>query len=643
MALNKSVRTIRTAILLGTAALAGLIIGAGRHAHAGAPPASAGCKAIGNGWWNGTAAPGQTINNIGDFNTGDQISVTYSGGGKSQGNVSYNNSLQFVGISTGWSNIPPNAGGQARNPADVGDAGSPTGNGTAPPGVRLDQLFSLYAQGNMQLTVLTNSVSTQSVTRTVTCTPTPISYAAVANVSPLWGQPAGGTSVAITGTAFTGATTVAFGNTNATFTVNSDTSITATAPPGTGAVDVTVTTAAGPSPTSVLDQFTYAAAAPLIPTITVVSNNPGLAGGGFSPSIITGTNFTGNVSVAFGAASATSVSVDSATQITAIAPPGAGTVDVTVITSGGMSATTAADKISYAADTHDLWPRGQFCNCSSILWRDNSGNVAGWIVNGSSASGIFYGAVSPEWSIIGQRDFDGDGTVDILWRDSSGNLVIWFVSPQRITPLYVANVSTNWTVVGTGNLKGDGTVHGDILWQGNTGDVAIWFMNGSTVTSTASLGTVPTNWSIVGDDSFGNIFWRDTAGDVAIWQVNAGQVVAAAGIGNVPSNWKIAGLGDFNGDGVTDILWRDSNTGTVVIWFLSSAMAVQSTATVGVVGTTWSIAQTGDYNGDGKSDILWIDNTGNIATWFMNGGQVASTASLGNVGTSWQVQSANSE
>jgi len=100
--------------------------------------------------------------------------------------------------------------------------------------------------------------------------------------------------------------------------------------------------------------------------------------------------------------------------------------------------------------------------------------------------------------------------------------------------------------------------------------------------------------------------------------------------------------GDFNGDGNTDILWRDT-TGDVAMWFLNSSLTVQSAASLGNVPTSWSIAQTGDYNGDGKSDILWIDNTGNLAVWFMNGGTISSSAGLGNVGGSWQVQSANSE
>ena len=76
-----------------------------------------------------------------------------------------------------------------------------------------------------------------------------------------FGPTTGGTSVTVTGTAFTGATAVHFGTATATFTVVSSTSITATAPAGTGTVNVTVTTAGGTSATSA-DKFTYDAPRP---------------------------------------------------------------------------------------------------------------------------------------------------------------------------------------------------------------------------------------------------------------------------------------------------------------------------------------------------------------------------------------------
>ena len=80
----------------------------------------------------------------------------------------------------------------------------------------------------------------------------------VTAIDPATGNPAGGDTVTITGSGFTGATDVGFGSTNAAaMNVNSDTQITATSPAGTGTIDITVTTPAGTSATGPVDQFTY--------------------------------------------------------------------------------------------------------------------------------------------------------------------------------------------------------------------------------------------------------------------------------------------------------------------------------------------------------------------------------------------------
>jgi hypothetical protein len=41
----------------------------------------------------------------------------------------------------------------------------------------------------------------------------------------------------------------------------------------------------------------------------------------------------------------------------------------------------------------------------------------------------------------------------------------------------------------------------------------------------------------------------------------------AINYGTVPNSWSIVGFGDFDGNGRSDLLWRDSTTGTVAIWF----------------------------------------------------------------------------
>jgi uncharacterized protein YhjY with autotransporter beta-barrel domain len=160
----------------------------------------------------------------------------------------------------------------------------------------------------------------------------------VTSVAPNTGPSAGGTSVTITGTGFTGATAVRFGATNAgSVIVNSATSITATSPAGSGIVDITVTTLNGTSVTSAADRFTYIAPGPIV---TSVSPSAGPRSGGTSVTI-GGANLSDATSVKFGTEIGT-ITANSATSITATSPPGSGTVNVTVATAGGTGTLTGA-------------------------------------------------------------------------------------------------------------------------------------------------------------------------------------------------------------------------------------------------------------------------------------------------------------
>jgi probable HAF family extracellular repeat protein len=287
---------------------------------------------------------------------------------------------------------------------------------------------------------------------------------------------------------------------------------------------------------------------------------------------------------------------------------------------------------------------------SDIVWQDASGNTAVWLMNGaavSSTGGL--GNVATTWSVVGQRDFDGDGKADLLWRDTSGNTVMWFMDGSQVTSgVAVGNIPTNWSVAGTGDFNGDG--FGDILWRDSSGNLALWLMIASAVTSSAGFGNVPLAVSVAGTGDFdgdgkADILWRDTSGNNFIWFMNGTQVASAVIIagdkGTIPTSWSIVGTGDFDGDGKTDIFWRD-NAGNTSNWLMNGA-TVGSIGVFGIAPSTWSVAQIGDYNGDGKSDLLWRDTSGNTVMWFMNGTSVASTAAVGNIPTNWTVQSVNAE
>jgi alpha-tubulin suppressor-like RCC1 family protein len=165
----------------------------------------------------------------------------------------------------------------------------------------------------------------------------------VTSVSPNRGTPLGGTTVNITGSNFSEVTAVKFGSTDATsYTVNSEASITAVSPPGTGTVNVTVETKTGVSPATTADHFTYGS------SVTRLEPGTGPAAGSTSVTI-TGSGFTGATAVSFGSNAAASFTVNSDDSITAVSPAGTGTVEVKVTTPDGSSPAGSADEFTYEA------------------------------------------------------------------------------------------------------------------------------------------------------------------------------------------------------------------------------------------------------------------------------------------------------
>src|SRR5438045_2557385 len=76
-------------------------------------------------------------------------------------------------------------------------------------------------------------------------------------------------------------------------------------------------------------------------------------------------------------------------------------------------------------------------------------------------------------------------------------------------------------------------------------------------------------------------------------------------VGPAPgSDWHTVGPGEFNGDGYSDILWQNVNSGACVIWALNGTNVIDSGQVGWAPGSNWHAIGTGDYNGDGYSDVL---------------------------------------
>jgi uncharacterized repeat protein (TIGR02543 family) len=212
----------------------------------------------------------------------------------------------------------------------------------------------------------------------------------ITGLSRTTGPNGGGSSVVITGTNFTSASTVAFGSNNVTtaLTFNGTTQITVNSPAGTGAVDVRVSNQGGTSENVDADNFTYFP----VPVVTSISPSTGTTAGGTSVTI-TGEYFTSATGVKFGTTDGTSVTVVSATQITVTSPAGTGEVNVTVITPGGTSSAALYGKFTYVSPP----------TITSIS--PSSGMLTGGqdvIINGTglnnllTTGGVLFGSIAPQ-------------------------------------------------------------------------------------------------------------------------------------------------------------------------------------------------------------------------------------------------------
>jgi uncharacterized repeat protein (TIGR03803 family) len=140
-----------------------------------------------------------------------------------------------------------------------------------------------------------------------------------------------GAAIGILGQGLTGTTGVSFGGVSATFTVSSDTFLTATVPSGALSGPITVTTPGGTLTSNKTFRVT-----PVIKKFTPSSGPVGTS------VAITGISLTQTTVVSFGGVVATNFSVNSDTQVTAIVPTGAMTGKITITTPGGVAKSAAS-------------------------------------------------------------------------------------------------------------------------------------------------------------------------------------------------------------------------------------------------------------------------------------------------------------
>lgn len=188
-----------------------------------------------------------------------------------------------------------------------------------------------------------------------------------------------------------------------------------------------------------------------------------------------------------------------------------------------------------------------------------------------------------------------------------------------------------------------------ILVNANTGELRVWSMGGLEIVDDRHLVTSPGGEANLGDfngDGLTDVLWRDeTTGALAISITGGGIGVLDPG-----ADWVLGPIGDYDGNGRSDLLMRNPVDAAVSSWLLDGPAIVETIDHDFTISSDWQL-RSGDFDGDGTDDLLGWSETGELNLTLIVDGSPTSACeglsfsrcftrraiNLGEIGVGWQI------
>jgi hypothetical protein len=250
-----------------------------------------------------------------------------------------------------------------------------------------------------------------------------------------------------------------------------------------------------------------------------------------------------------------------------------------------------------------------------VVWTDETSDIHASILSNAGAT-VAAGLVV-NTSTAGTQDHADvvpllDGGFLVSWDDESANLV----RAQRFDAVG-HKIGAEFTVK-AGLSPGD-SPEAALLSDGRIA-FALDDPHGADFDVATSIWTTGWNAVATGDfnhDGVKDILWQNAVGVTSEWLMSPSGGVAGFPVTPAAPGWSVAASGDFNGDGTDDILWKNDATGTTAEWLMAPTGGVGSLlGTLAAPG--WNMIASGDFNGDGTDDLMWQNAVGTTSEWLMS-------------------------